>query len=261
MLLRNELHDAIAKSSAVVLLWSGTASKARWVSAEVLTAFHMGRFIFPCVADDTPLPQFLANSVCLDLRRNRAEALRQLTRGLGNAPPNANPLPPRIGSATLELKLQGARIDELQKLVTRPLMKGDLKAASEAQAMLDPIMKQAEQRWPYELMILNLGGYHRKNGYLVKHLDAIQAGRPPKDPLLLEGERLFFEAALVDPLDASALNGLSSILIYELELDAAEFFNARAIALSAKEGIPYDAALHDKELIARLKRQQQGRGV
>src|SRR5262249_23190921 len=108
-----------------------------------------------------------------------------------------------------------------------------------------------------ELMILNLGGYHRKNGYLIRHWDAILAGRPPRDPLLLEGERLFFEAALVDPLDVSALNGLASILIYEFELEAAEFFNGRAIAIPRKGGIPYDAAPHARELIARLRRQTQ----
>ena len=46
----------------------------------------------------------------------------------------------------------------------------------------------------------------------------------------------------LDPLDVSALNGLASILIYEFELEAAEFVNGRAIALSEKEGIPHDAA-------------------
>ena len=41
VLLRNELHQAIAKSRAVALLWSEPASKSRWVAAEILTAFHM----------------------------------------------------------------------------------------------------------------------------------------------------------------------------------------------------------------------------
>ena len=134
-------------------------------------------------------------------------------------------------------------------------MKRDLAAAAAAQARLEPEMTNAEQRWPFELMILNLAGYHRKNGYLVKHWDAIQAGRPPSDPLLREGERFFFEAALVDPNDVTALNGLASILIYEFELDAATLFNDRAIALSEKQGIPYDEALHDRELIKWMRQQ------
>jgi hypothetical protein len=256
VLLRNELHEAIRNSRAVVLVWSEEASKSRWISAEVLTAFHMDRFILPCVVDETPLPQFLSSSVYLDLRKGDADTLHKLVRAAEMAPPHTNPLPPRFAAPSIEVRLAYDRIGSLQTGVTRPLMNRDLKAAAAAQQQLDLEMKKAERQWPYELMILNLGGYHRKNGYLVKHWDAIQAGRPPKDPLLLEGERLFFEAALVDPLDVSALNGLASILIYEFELAAADFFNARAIAISQKAGIPYDAALHDQALIAWMKQQQ-----
>lgn|SRR5262245_62000370 len=258
-LLRNELHDAIRESRAVVLIWSAAAAESRWVSAEILTAFHMDRFIVPCVVDDTPLPQFLGSSVFVDLRKAGGDGLRQIARGVELAPAHANLLPPRVAAPSIDMKLAAAGLYERQKLVTRPLMKRDLATAANAQAQLDPDMKQAEQRWRYELEILNLGGYHRKNGYLVKHWDAIQAGRPPRDPILYEGERLFFEAALVDPLDVSALNGLASILIYEFELEAAEFFNARAIELSRKENLPYDAALHDAKLIAWMKQRQRAR--
>lgn len=256
VLLRNELHEAIQKSCAVALLWSEPASKSRWVAAEILTAFHMDRFIIPCVVDDAPLPQFLGNSVHLDLRKNEAEALGQLARAVEKVPRQANPIPPRIASASAELKRAIDTIAAAQERVTTPLMKRDLKTAAEVQEVLNPVMKQAEEVWRYELMILNLGGYHRKNGYLVKHWDAIQAGRPPKDPLLHEGERLFFEALFVNPLDRSALNGLGSILIYELELDAAEFFVRRAIALSKQLGCSYSAAEHDLKLIEWYKRQQ-----
>jgi hypothetical protein len=256
-LLRNELHEGIRKSRVMVFVWSEAASRSRWVSAEVLTAFHMDRFILPCVVDDTPLPQFLARTAYLDPRKNGADWLHQLVRAAEKAPGHANPLPPHVAAPGAELRLTCSRIHEGQARVTGPLKKRDLKSAAAAQAQLDPIMREAERRWRYELMVLNLGGYHRKNGYLIRHWDAIQAGRPPADPLLLEGERLFFEAALVDPLDVSALNGLSSILIYELELEAAAFFNERAIAISRKEGIPYDAASHDKALIDWMKQQQR----
>jgi len=256
VLLRNELYEAIQKSRAVALLWSEPASKSRWVAAEILAAFHMDRFIIPCVVDDAPLPQFLGNSVYLDLRKNEAEALGQLARAVEKARKQANPIPPRIASASAELKQAIDKIAAAQEQVTTPLMKRDLKTAGEVQEVLDPVMKQAEQVWRYELMILNLGGYHRKNAYLVKHWDAIQAGRPPKDPLLHEGERLFFEALFVDPLDRSALNGLGSILILELELDAAEFFVRRAIALSKQLGRSYSAAEHDLKLIEWYKGQQ-----
>jgi hypothetical protein len=260
VLLRNELLNAIRRSRSVVLVWSEAASKSRWVSAEILTAFHLNRFILPTVVDDTPLPQFLGSSVYLDLRKG-ADALRRAVRGAETAPEHANQLPPRVGAPSVDLRRECARLSELQARVTTPLQQRDVKAAAAAQQELDPQMRDAERRWKYELMILNLGGYHRKNGYIVKHWDAIQAGRPPKDPLLHEGERLFFEAALVDPLDVSALNGLASILIYEFELEAAEFFNERALAISRKEGISYDAAQHDKQLIGWMKEQQKGRAT
>jgi hypothetical protein len=253
MLLRSELHEAIRNSRAVALLWSQPASKSRWVAADILTAFHMDRFIIPCVVDVARLPEFLGNSVYLDLRKNETEALGQLARAVKKAPRQANPIPPRIASASAELKQAIYTIAATQEQVTTPLMKRDVEAAAEAQKLLDPIMKQAERVWRYELMVLNLGGYHRKNGYMVKHWDAIQAGRPPKDPLLHEGERLFFEALFVDPLDVSALNGLGSILIYERELDAAEFFVQRAIALSKQSGQSYSAAELDLKLIETYK--------
>jgi hypothetical protein len=254
-LLRNELDAAIEQSQAVVLVWSEPASRSRWVSAEILTAFHRNRFILPCVTDDTPLPQFLGRSVYLDLRRAGDDAVRRLVRDAGSAPALANPLPPRVGSPSGEMLLAYNRLGRLQEGVTGRLSKRDVAGAADAQARLDLEMAQAELRWPFELRILNLAGYHRKNGYLVKHWSAIQAGRPPRDPLLHEGERLFFEAALVDPNDVSALNGLASILIYELELDAAAFFNDRAIELSKRANIPYDAAEHDRRLIAWMRQQ------
>ena len=71
----------------------------------------------------------------------------------------------------------------------------------------------------------------------------------PSDPLLEQAERKFFEALCVDPSDASAVNGLASILILEHELDAAEFFVRRAIDLVKASGGAYEAAEHDLNLI------------
>jgi hypothetical protein len=42
---------------------------------------------------------------------------------------------------------------------------------------------------------------------------------------------IFFEGLCVNPYDESAVNGLGSILVYERELDAAEFFQRRSIDL------------------------------
>ena len=57
-LLRRELQTAIKNSHILILLWSKAAAKSRWVAAEVLTAFHLDRFIVACVYDNTPLPYF-----------------------------------------------------------------------------------------------------------------------------------------------------------------------------------------------------------
>ena len=104
----------------------------------------MDRFIIPCVVDETPLPQFLANSVYLDLRRNETEALGQLARAVEKAPKQANPIPPRMASASADLTRAIEAIAAAQEKVTTPLMKRDLKSAATVQAALDPVMKQAE---------------------------------------------------------------------------------------------------------------------
>jgi hypothetical protein len=255
--LRPELHDAIRASRAMVLVWSEPASRSRWVSAEILTAFHMNRFILPCATDDAPLPQFFGGPVYLDLRAVGDDALARLVRAAEGAPDSANPLPPLVTSPSAALIRACDRLARGQERVTGALGKRRLAAAVRAQQTLDAPMADAEARWRLDLTVLNLGGYHRKNAYMVKHWDAIQAGRPPEDPLLLEAERRFFEAALVDPNDLSAINGLASILVFELALDIATFFNDRALALAEKAGVTYDAAEQDRKLIAWMR--QQGR--
>ena len=120
-------------------------------------------------------------------------------------------------------------------------------------AVVDAAMKKAEKRWRLDLMILKLAGYHRKNAYMLKHWDAMQAGRSPKDVLLQRAERFFFEALFVNPIDYEALNGLGSILILERELDAAEFFVRRAIAAAKKKKIDYSEAKRDLALITYYK--------
>ncbi len=49
--------------------------------------------------------------------------------------------------------------------------------------------------------MLNVAGYHQKNAYMLKHWDAIQAGRAPPDRLLQKAERYFFGALQADPTD------------------------------------------------------------
>ena len=52
VLLRDELQAEIRKSRTLILLWSEPASASRWVPAEILMAFHLNRFIIPCMKGD-----------------------------------------------------------------------------------------------------------------------------------------------------------------------------------------------------------------
>jgi hypothetical protein len=252
-LLRNELQDAIGKCRTLVLIWSRTAAASRWVISEILTAFHLNRFIIPCVIDGTPLPQFLQNAAYLERRRDKAQLAKKVSAAVRAAPNHANEIPALLAAESPELKdtihtTARAQAQELQALGAR-----DLKSASKIHGALDNVMKKFRRGFPLEPMILNLAGYHHKNAYMLKHWDAIQAGRAPKDPLLEKAERCFFESLCVNPLDPSALNGIGSILMFERELDAAEFFQRRAISSAKREGYDYPEAKSDLEIILSAK--------
>ncbi len=148
-LLRNELHAAIESRTTARLLWSDPASRSRWVSAEILTSFHMDRYIFACVIDEAPLPQFLGSSVSLDLGRSQKDGLRRLVSAVRDAPAHANLIPPLMAAASTQLHGTIGLLAAAQQQVTGALLGGDITKAR---------------------------GYQRKNGYLVKHWEAIQAG-------------------------------------------------------------------------------------
>lgn len=252
-LLRNELQQAIAASRIVGLLWSEAAAASRWVAAEIITAFHLDRFIVPCVLDTTPLPHFLSPAVYLDLGRDEAGGIEQLRRALRDAPDAANELPPRMVSRSADLEQAVAMLAQGQQAVIARIRRRDRDGARQIQEPLWNAMRTSVEAWPYDTMVLNLAGYQYKNEYQIVHFDEIQAGQPPRDPLLDRAERCFLDALFVDPDDLSALNGLGSILILERELDAAEFFVRRAIDLATHRGLDYSAARNDLAEIQRFK--------
>ncbi len=254
VLLRKELQTAIKNSRVLILLWSKAAAKSRWVAAEVLTAFHLNRFIVACVHDNTRLPYFLQNTIYLNLQRRKTDWVERLRRAVRESPDVANEVPAMMSSQSRELQQTIQRIVQGQREVTDRLGNGDLQGAKKRQQLVDSVTVDAEKVWPLEPMVLNLAGYHHKNAYMLKHWAAIQAGRPPKDRLLERAERFFVDALFVNPNDYSALNGLGSILIFERDLKSAEFFVSRAIALSEQDGIDYAAAKHDLAMILAFKR-------
>jgi len=251
-LLRDELQKAIGSSRVLILIWSKPASESRWVTAEIFTAFHLDRFIIPCVLDDTPLPQFLQNAAYLNRQRDAEDIGPKLARAIQSAPRAANKVAPWLGSRPSDIQSLISDLGQAQIQIILAMDK-NFTAAAEANASIRTALESAMKIAPYDPMILNLAGYQCKNDYMFAHWDQIQAGRAPRDPLLVQGERHFFDALCVDPSDPSALNGLGSILFFERELDAAEFFQRRAIEIGRRSGGNYEAAEIDLQQILTLK--------
>ena len=259
VLLANELQESIRASRTFLLLWSKPASQSRWVVSEILTAYHLDRFIIPGVLDDAEQVFFLSQSVFLDLRVFDDPAVDRLARAVRKAPDRANELPVRMSSQSPQVREIVGTIAKGQKIVTDLMGKREIDEAGKAHNNLDEFMQKVlASTVRHELDIVNLAGFHWKNAYLIKHWDAIQAGRSPKrSPLLDQAERFFFETLLVDPNAYSALNGVGSVLMLEGDLDAAEFFIRRAIHHAKNNGIDYSAAKHDLQTILHHNEKQR----
>jgi len=256
VLLDSELQSSIRQCRTFVLLWSQPAAASRWVNSEWLTAFHLDRLILSCVLDETRLPQCLQNSVYLNLREVGQEEAKRLARQIGDAGDSATQVAPLMRAEAPELSAAIATIAAQQQEVGDALGLRELDEAAKIQASLDEVMQDARERWPLDPMIVNLDGYHLKNAYMLAHWDAIQAGRAPRDPLLDQAEWRFFETLSIDPTDPSALNGLGSILLFERDLQAAEFFIKAAIRAAKRQGMAsYPAAEQDLALVKRFQPQ------
>src|SRR5215470_1667257 len=224
VLLGKELQQAVEGSRAVVLIWSEAAKKSPWVITEILTAFHLDRFILPYTLDATEFPQFLSRSIHGDLRKERADALEKLAQDIKRAPRSSNEFPGSVVYQSAELKKQINDLNDRQAAIMECVGRDDLVGAEKLQNDLDPNMTAAESHWKYDPTILNLAGYQKKNAYMITHWDEYCAGRYPKDPLLDEARSRFFETLLINPIEYGALNGLGNIFLFQGELDAAEFF-------------------------------------
>jgi hypothetical protein len=251
VLLGQELQQAIKSSRAVVLIWSKAAAKSPWVMTEILTAFHLDRFILPYALDATAFPQFLSRSIHGDLRRNRTAALAKLPQDVGRAPKARNEF---LGGSAIhqpsDLKRTIDDLDRGQRAVGSRLDSDDVAGAAKLQKDLDAKAFAAEKsQWRNDPTILSLAGYHRKNAYMIKHWYEYCAGEFPEDKLLRESRGWFFKSLLKNPLDYNALNGLGNILLFQGELSAAEFFVSSAIKCARDNGVDYGEAKHDLKLI------------
>jgi TIR domain len=254
VLLSAELQGSIRACRALVLLWSRAASQSRWVNSEWLMALHQDVFVLCCVLDAAPLPQCLQNSVFLNLRRIDERAVKRLARAIAATQPGPTPLAPVMRSESADLHDAIASIAQGQAAMLERLGRHELGEAAELQRQLDDLTEQVGAAWPLDPMVVNLSGYHLKNAYMLRHWDALQAGRAPSDDLLRQAEHRFFETLAVDPHDPSPLNGLGSILMLQRDLDAAEFFIRTAIRAAEQRGMgQYAEAEQDLELVERFK--------
>ena len=256
-LLRKELHTMIQQSHVLLLLWSQYAQTSRWVATEILTAYHLDKFIIPCTLDDATLPRFLTKSISLNIKKINKKIIEDIYKTIKNSPARRNELQPLMISRNSQLQETIQQADKMQHLAMTKLENRDLLSAQTIHDETEKLMQQAEKTWRNDLMILNLAGYHRKNAYMLKHWDAIQAGVPPKDPLLADAEQFFFKVLFINPVEPSALNGIGSVMTLEGELDAAEFFQKIAIQYGEKDGKRFDAARHDLEMINYFRKKAQ----
>jgi tetratricopeptide (TPR) repeat protein len=253
----DELQEALTSSTHLVLLWSKPASVSRYVSAEWQAAYDLGKVIIPCLLDRTPLPLFLRRYIFYDMRGAYSEGLKQILEALGRTAPKK--ATPKRGLAH-DRDDASDRLFRGQEEVIAAMVANDPRRARRVQARLDPLMKEALRRWRTDDTVLNLGGYHLKNAYVLKHWDEMSRGLNPPDPMLGQAERLFHAALGIEPDDASAKNGLGNVYWLRGDLDAAEFFVTRALEKAKKSGFRYEAAESDLEGIRKEKAARAGRG-
>jgi hypothetical protein len=123
----------------VVLICPGGGRVA--LCTKVLTAFHLERFIVPCVLSNTELPQFLSRSVYFDLSRGRKDALERLGEQVRRAPRSSNEFPSLTIYQSAELEEMSRYIASQQAAALDLLGDGDLSGAAKMQAKLGAKMR------------------------------------------------------------------------------------------------------------------------
>lgn len=262
----DELQEALTSSTHLILLWSKPASESRYVSAEWQAAYDLGKVIIPCMLDQTPLPLFLRRFIFYDISGSYAEALGLILESLGHSAPKRAASKKAVTKKAAAKRVSAIDKDDLidrlyrgqGEVVAAMYGDGDLPRAVRVQAELDPLMKDALRRWRSDEVVLNLGGYHLKNAYILKHWDELPGDVNPPDPMLARAERLFHAALGIEPDDASAKNGLGNVYWLRGDLDAAEFFVKHALEKARRSGFRYEAAESDLKEIRKEKASRAG---
>lgn len=262
----DELQEALTSSTHLILLWSKPASESRYVSAEWQAAYDLGKVIIPCVLDQTPLPLFLRRYIFYDISGSYTEALGLILESLGHGASKRSAPKKSVTKKSAAKRVRAPDKDDVierlyrgqEEVVAAMYGDGDLPRARRVQAELDPLMKDALKRWRSDEVVLNLGGYHLKNAYVLKYWDEMSGGVNPPDLVLAQAERLFHAALGIEPDDASAKNGLGNVYWFRGDLDAAEFFVKHALEKARKSGFRYEAAESDLKEIRKEKASRAG---
>lgn len=253
------IQQALRAASTVVVLWSARAAESRYVKFEWQAAVHIDKPMVPCRLDATELPLFLQTLLICDLS-SYDDGFRRLLQALGGSPARPKALAATRSAPPTRSTTRGTEsgsdvspliheLHEGQHRVLTALIHKSPAAAAPLQAQLDPVLGRALEADNHNAMVLNLAGFQKKNAYMIDHWKEIQTRQAPEDRQLEEAEEYFYEALSIEPEDASALNGLGSILMLRRDLDAAEFFIRRALDI-----LPgYEAAEHDLKTVLALK--------
>jgi hypothetical protein len=253
-LLSNAIMEALDECRNIVVLWSRASAKSDWVQLEWTTVFNLNlqketvvkKGIIPCRLDATPFPPrgvFLVNYPYYDFQQSFDEGLRALVEGLRVKAPKT-PRTERYKPSTL--------VDQItfgQQAVIEALGGGDVGRARALQKALNTKVRTALGQQPSDRYVLTLDGYNKKNQYMIRHWDDLQAGVPPFDPLLERAKRTFLEVLSRYPDDPGALNGVGSVLLFLGDLKGAEFYVRRALTEAKKQHANYAAAEQDLDVI------------
>ncbi len=90
--LPKRISDALEWCNTLLLMWSDSARRSKWVEKEWTNADALDRTIIPCLLDRVSLPGILASKVYVDFR-DFEKGIAELLNTLELAPPQATSVP------------------------------------------------------------------------------------------------------------------------------------------------------------------------
>jgi len=138
-------------------------------------------------------------------------------------------------------------LHELETGVLTALEDGNATKADELLRHEETLLTKELNKSPDDLMLLNFKGYYHKNrAMLYRHSNIDDKA----DAELSNSEQAFSAVIKRESKDPSALNGLGSVSILRGDLDRADQYVRKAIAVAPN----YQAAKHDLQLIGKLRK-------